>query len=47
MHDKSINNVKTGDKYIIVVIGIMLSCLEIGGYYYFNKIGRASCRERV
>ncbi len=37
MHDKPINNVKTGDKYIIVVIVIMLSCLGIGGYYYFNK----------
>ena len=39
MHDKPINDVKTGDKYIITIIVITLSCLIIGVgmYYYSNK----------
>ena len=39
MHDKPINEVKTGDKYIITIIAIALSCLIIGVgmYCYSNK----------
>ncbi len=39
MHDKPINNVKTGDKYLIAIVLIALSCVAIGvgTYCYSNR----------
>lgn len=41
MHDKPINNVKTGDKYLIVIVVIAISCAAIGmgTYCYSNRSG--------
>ena len=48
MQDKPIHNVKTGDKYFVVIILIALSCLVLGfGSYYYSNRGNLGGNSKI